>query len=375
MPHIGLGGLSPAAFLRRHWQKRPLLVRSAWQPGGGLPDLAQLLALARRADVESRRVSRRGSRWVLEHGPFDARRFRNPPRRNWTLLVSGVNQHVPAVERLMRQFDFLPRARMDDVMVSYAAPGGGVGPHEDSYDVFLLQGAGRRVWRLQRPGRFARVPDSALRQIADFAPDTEYLVEPGDLLYLPPGWGHDGVALEPCWTYSVGCRAPRGAELGLALLDYLQERGLPDARYRDPGLHPAARPAQIGAALVSYARRTLRKVRWSAGDVTRVLGCHLTVPKPHVVFEPRGRVASRAAFLRRLADAQVVLDARSQLLYRGTEFFLNGEVVPVSARQRRALAPLADDRRAGGARLARAGLCALLRAWYAAGAIHLERGP
>lgn len=374
MPHISFGGLSPAAFLRRHWQKRPLLVRSAWRPGAGLPDLAQLLALARRADVESRRVSRRGARWVVEQGPFQARHFRNPPGRNWTLLVNDAQQHVPALERLMRQFDFLPRARMDDVMVSYAAPGGGVGPHEDSYDVFLLQGAGRRVWRLQRPGRFARVPGSPLRQIADFEPDTEYLVEPGDLLYLPPGWGHDGVALEPCWTFSVGCRAPRGAELALALLDYLQERGLPDARYRDPGLRPVAKPAQIGAALVRYARRTLRKVHWSAGDVARVLGRHLTVPKPHIVFEPRARVPARAAFLRQLAGAQVALDARSQLLYRGAEFFLNGEVVPVSARQQRALAQLADERRASGAHLARAGLGVLLREWYAAGAIRLEPG-
>jgi 50S ribosomal protein L16 3-hydroxylase len=374
MPHIGLGGLSPAAFLRRHWQKRPLLARSAWQPGEGLPDLDRLVALACRSDVESRRVSRRGRRWALEHGPFHARQFRNPPARNWTLLVNGVDQHVPAVEQLMRRFEFLPRARMDDVMVSYAAPGGGVGPHEDSYDVFLLQGAGRRLWRLQRPGRFARVPASPLRQIADFEPDTEYLVEPGDILYLPPGWGHDGVALEPCWTFSVGCRAPRGAELALALLDYLHERGLPDARYRDPGLRPAANPAQIGRALVNYAQRTLRKVRWSANDVTRVLGCHLTLPKPHVVFEPRERVPPRAAFLRQLAGAQVALDARSQLLYRGAEFFLNGDVVPVSARQRRPLARLADERRAAGAHLARAGLGALLREWYAAGAVHLERG-
>jgi 50S ribosomal protein L16 3-hydroxylase len=164
--------------------------------------------------------------------PAGAIRARALARRNWTLLVNGVNLHRCA-ERLLRRFSFIPQARLDDVMVSYAAPGGGVGPHFDSYDVFLVQGAGRGAGacarRALRPG--ARRPAQADRR---FRAEQEVVLEPGDLLYLPPGWGHDGVALDACFTCSVGFRAPRGAELAAAFLDHLHERGLPDAATATP---------------------------------------------------------------------------------------------------------------------------------------------
>lgn len=368
-----LGGLSTREFLRHHWQKRPLLARAVGFAPAGMPQRTKLLALACRSDVESRLVTRRAGRWRLEHGPFQRRRFASLPARDWSLLVNGVNLQVPAAERLLRRFEFLPQARLDDVMVSYAVPGGGVGPHCDSYDVFLLQGPGRRLWRLQRARRFTPLADAPLRLIADFAPEEEYLLEPGDLLYLPPGWAHDGIALEPCFTYSVGCRAPRGAELALAMLDYLHERGLPDAEFRDPALRPALRSAQIGAPMVDFARRVLRRLRWSSRDVQRVLGRHLTTPKPHVVFRPPRRLPGRAAFLRQLVHRTVVLDARSALLYRGSTFFLNGEDVASRPAQRRPLARLADRRRCAGAALARAGLGAQLYAWYGRGYLDLER--
>jgi len=368
-----LGGLSRRDFLRRHWQKRPLLARAAWAVPAGLPRRAGLFALACRSDVESRLVLRRAARWQVEHGPFSRDRLRRLPASRWTLLVNGVNLHVLAAEQLLRRVDFVPQARLDDVMVSYAAPGGGVGPHFDSYDVFLLQGAGRRLWRLQRARRFALVPEAPLKLIADFSPDEEYLLEPGDVLYLPPGWGHDGIALEPCWTYSIGCRAPGGAELALALLDYLHERGLPDAEYRDRALRPAAHSAEIGARMIGFAQRALRRLRWTARDVRRLLGRHLTAPKPHVAFAPPRRPLARAAFLRRLARGDVALDARSLLLYRGRLFFLNGEEIVLRPAQRRALARLADRRRCAGAALARAGLGEQLFAWYRYGYLRLER--
>lgn len=367
-----LGGLSGRVFLRRHWQKRPLLARAASPVPSGLPRRAGLFALACRSDVESRLVMRRAGRWLLEHGPFRRERLARLPERDWTLLVNGVNLHVPAAEQLLRRFDFLPQARLDDVMVSYAAPGGGVGPHFDSYDVFLLQAAGRRLWRLQRARRFALVTGAPLKLIADFAPEDEYLVEPGDLLYLPPGWAHDGVALEPCCTYSIGCRTPRGAELSLALLDYLHERGLPDAEYRDRGLRPAARAAEIGAPMIEFARRVLRRLRWTAADVQRVLGRHLTTPKPQVVFVPPRRPLARAAFLRRLARRDVALDARTLLFYRGARYFLNGEELALRAGQRRPLSRLADRRRGSGAALARAGLGDRLYRWYRHGYLRLD---
>ena len=373
MPDRLLGGLSPREFLRRHWQKRPLLVRAAWHPAPGLPRLAQLLALARRSEAESRLVLRRGSNWRVERGPIRRAQLQRLPARNWTLLLNGSDHHFPAAEKLLRSFDFLPRARLDDVMVSYAAPGGGVGPHCDAYDVFLLQARGRRIWRLQRPRRFEFEPEAPLKLISGFTPDEEYLVEPGDLLYLPPGWGHDGIALDRCWTYSVGCSAPSGAELALALLDYLHERGLPDANFRDPDLRPAGRPAEIGSSLMKFAHQVSRRIHWTGADVAHAMGRQLTTPKPQTVFAPPAQPLSAVSFRRQLGRRDVALDARTRLLYRGALFFVNGETVAVPVAMRARLARLADRRQVRGAAFARAGSAALLYDWYRSGYLRLER--
>jgi 50S ribosomal protein L16 3-hydroxylase len=336
-----LGGLTPKEFLRRHWQKRPLFVRRAFDAVRNVVGLDEMLTLARRDDVESRIVERSRGRWETAHGPFARAR---PKARDWTILVSGVNLESSVAERLLRRFDFIPQARVDDLMVSYATPGGGVGPHVDSYDVFLLQGPGRRRWTIGG------------------SPRKTFVCEPGDLLYLPPGVQHDGVALEPCFTYSVGFRAPRGAELGAAFLDWLHERGLPDAVYRDPDLAPSRRPARIPAAMIDYAGKTLARIRWSRDDVGTFLGEYLTMPKPHVVFRPR-----RTA--RRLRDSIVRLDPKTQLLYGGGRFYVNGEAVKLRSA---ALERLADRRWAHGAELARGPLARLIFAWQRAGYLHFE---
>jgi 50S ribosomal protein L16 3-hydroxylase len=254
-------------------------------------------------------------------------------------------------------------------MVSYAAPGGGVGPHFDSYDVFLLQARGRRRWRLSRARNFNLVADVPLKLIAGFRAEQEIVLEPGDLLYLPPGWGHDGVALDPCTTYSIGFRAPRGAELAASFLDYLHERGLPDAGYRDPGLRPAARPARIGGDMVAFAEAQLRRIRWRRGDVEEFLGRYLSTPKANIVF--KGSLAPSPS----LSRCEVILDARTQFLYLNSRFFINGEVLRPRASQRQALAALADLRRAPGRALARAGLGRLILEWRRSGYLSLEPGP
>jgi 50S ribosomal protein L16 3-hydroxylase len=372
MEEAPLGGLSPQEFLRRHWQKRPLLVRRALPGFAGVIGRPALFALAGRDDAESRLVERRRNRWQVTHGPLPRSRLDRlaaPGARNWTLLVNGVNGHRSAADRLLRRFAFVPQARLDDVMVSYAAPGGGVGPHVDSYDVFLVQGAGRRRWRLARRRPFALVPGAPLRLIADFEPDEEMVLEPGDLLYLPPGWGHDGVALEPCFTCSVGFRAPRGAELAAAFLDYLHERGLPDAGYRDPDLRPATHPARLGGDLLAFAAHQLGRIRWGRADVAEFLGRYLTTPKPEVVFR-RARGEAPA-----LSACDVVLDGRTQMLYAGQRFFLNGESFTPAARQRGPLAALADRRRAPGRELAHAGLGERVLGWRRDGFLHLQEHP
>jgi len=256
-----LGGLRPRAFLRRYWQKRPLFVRAALPHFAGVVDKRTLAALARRDDVESRIVVRHGARRETTHGPFT--RVSLPGRS--TLLVNGVNHHVAAADELLQRFAFVPQARLDDVMVSYATPGGGVGPHVDRYDVFLLQGPGVRRWRVG---------------------NRQYLAHAGDLLYLPPGMRHDGVALDHCFTYSIGFRAPRGAELGAAFLDWLHERGLPDEDYGDGALRPARRAGQVPDEMISFADGLLGRIRWTRRDVERFMGEYLSEPKAHVVFRP-----------------------------------------------------------------------------------------
>ncbi|MGE0875005.1 MAG: cupin domain-containing protein [Burkholderiales bacterium] len=367
-----LGGLSPRAFLRRHWQKRPLLVRGAIPGGLEAASRAALEALAARDSVESRVVQRKARRWQVAHGPFPRAALARLPQRDWSLLVQGVNHHLPAAEGLLRRFSFIPQARLDDVMASYAAPGGGVGPHWDSYDVFLLQASGRRVWNICRPRAFEAIPGQPLRLIAGFVAEDEYLLEPGDMLYLPPGWGHDGIALDDSVTCSVGFRAPSGAELGAAFLDFLADRGLPDAAWRDPGMRPSAHPARIDADFLRQARAMIGRVRWSRRDIDAFLGTWLTTPKPQVTFERRERVPGAAAFARSLAASAVVLDPRSLMLYRGSRIYLNGESLEPEGALGAALRELADARRAPGRRFRGAHAAALLRDWYRSGFLHLE---
>jgi 50S ribosomal protein L16 3-hydroxylase len=336
-----LGDLTAREFLRRYWQKRPLFVRAALADLPGL-ELRLLQSLAARDDVESRIVERRGRRRETLHGPF--KNAKAQPA-GWTLLVNGLNLHVAAADRLLQRFNFVPQARLDDVMVSYATPGGGVGPHADNYDVFLLQGRGRRAWRVE---------------------NKRFVAQPGDLLYLPPRVVHDGVALEPCFTYSIGFRAPRGGELGAAFLDWLHERGLPEADYRDPGLAPAKRPGRIPQEMLAFAARLLQRIRWSPREIERFLGEYLSEPKPHVVFTP----GNRGGELRR---SLVRLDPKTRMLYRGRRFFINGETIELRGNNAARLRELADRRVLHGARLARAPLAGLISGWQRLGYVNLER--
>ncbi len=375
-----LGGLSAAAFLRKHWQKKPLLVRQAVRGFRGLLSRAELFALAGRDDVESRLVRHVRGRWTLTHGPFRAAELKSLPARDWTLLVQGVNLHVAAVDALLRRFAFIPYARLDDVMVSYAAPGGGVGPHVDSYDVFLLQGEGRRRWQLScHLGRQPELsPDDSLpvKILTRFRPDAEYTVEPGDMLYLPPAYAHDGVAVGACTTYSIGFRAPSAQELGTAFLDWLRDSIALEGRYADPSLAPATEPARIGRTMQTRFSAMLAGVRWSDAIVGRFLGCYLSEPKPSIFFEPPSRPLGLAAFRLAAARRGVSLDRRTQLLYDSRNVFLNGTVLDSAAHDTAVIKRLANERQLSGVILAganstRAAAVALFHRWYRDGFLHL----
>ncbi len=376
-----LGGLSPATFMRRHWQKKPLLVRQAWP--GVQPPLARpaLFELAGAEGVESRLVERRAgvaateaAAWRVRHGPFLRRRLPPASRPGWTLLVQGLDLHVPAARTLLEAFRFVPEARLDDLMVSWASDGGGVGPHLDAYDVFLLQVAGRRRWRIGRPVRDADfVPGAPLKLLAQFEPEQEWVLEPGDLLYLPPGWGHDGEAVGgDCMTASVGFRAPSERELAADLIARLADEvteALADERaagaapggrrYRDPAQPATATPGALPVGLVAFAAEAVtRALHEDPQWLARALGEALSEPKPNVWFEAGEAVGVASGVPVRLAD-------RSRMLYDERHVFLNGQAYEARGRDATLMRRLADARRLSVAERRRlsVGAAALLDQW------------
>lgn len=279
-----LGSLTHEDFLRRHWQRRPLLVR------GALPDFQSpispddLAGLACEADVESRLVSGRlGGSWQLEHGPFEEETFTRLPDRDWTLLVQDVDKWVPEVAALLALFRFIPDWRIDDVMVSFAAPGGSVGPHTDQYDVFLWQAQGRRRWQLSERFDPTLLPDIDLKILERFSSEQEFVVEPGDLLYLPPNVAHYGLALDTAMTLSIGFRAPNQRELIGACAEELIGSAREELRFCDPGRPVAEHPSRLGEADLRQLRELVRSgLALEDDQLDRFLGRTLTRPKLHL---------------------------------------------------------------------------------------------
>ena len=372
-----LGGLSASTFLRRHWQKQPLLVRGAIPGFNGILDLDDMIELACRDDCESRLVVRDANRWIIEHGPFVRKRLSRLPARNWTLLLQGVDQMLPAARQLLSHFDFIPYSRLDDLMVSYAPEGGGVGAHFDSYDVFLLQGPGQRQWRVGRQRDLALVANAPLKILKRFAPEGQCLLSAGDMLYLPPAIAHDGVAVDACYTYSVGFRAPSHQELTSQFLIYLEERPNGGGRYSDPDLSVQARPAQIGAGMIEKVERILGDISWTRRDVAKFLGGYLTEPKPHVVFAPPRNPLSESAFSRASRRDGVELALASLMLYGKADLFINGEQYKMHKSLANPMRCLADAHRLAGHRIPWKGqVTELLYRWYRAGYICLlKSGP
>jgi 50S ribosomal protein L16 3-hydroxylase len=363
-------GLDAAAFMRSHWQREPLLIRQAL-PGFSDPlSPREVLALAGDPDATSRLVRRRGTSCSLEHGPFPPSRFKQLPRRDWTVLVQDTNHFSRRADELLARFDFIPHARIDDVMVSYAVPGGSVGPHVDSYDVFLLQGQGRRRWQISRQDDHSFVPGIDLKILERFTPEAEWTLEAGDMLYLPPGVAHHGVAESECLTWSIGFRAPTDAELVAGFLDFLRDRLAPAGQYRDPGAAPARHAGEIPADLLAHAASAMGSIRWDPALLREFAGRFLSEPKAHVYFTPPRRPLTRAQFAREAARHGVALDPRSRLMFSGTMFFVNGEAAEVPAKARAMLQGLADRRRIAGPVRAPREFWDVTHGWYLQGFAH-----
>ena len=364
--------------MRRHWQKKPLLVRQAIPGFQPLLSRTELFKLAARPEVESRLVQQQAKGWRMKSGPFGARSLPAVGTPGWTLLVQGVDLHDSRAHGLLQQFRFVPDARLDDLMMSYASAGGGVGPHFDSYDVFLLQASGSRRWKIGRQKDLSLQEGVPLKILQNFVPDQEFVLEAGDMLYLPPLYAHDGLAQagldakgksSDCMTYSIGFRAPRRAELARELLQRLADFGADeeaDSRqplYRDPSQAATDTPAAVPASLLAFSQQAEQQVLKDPLALACVLGEYLTEPKASVWFEePAGQWDSRHA-------AGLCLDGRSRMMYDLEHVFINGESYRAKGADAKLMRRLADQRglTASQLRLASAAALDLLADWHAAG--------
>lgn len=277
-----LAGFDVDQFLGEYWQKRPLLIRGAWDRWRNPLDPDELAGLACEEGIESRLVTRDGTKLKMESGPLAETRFAELDALAWTLLVQAVDHHVPEVAALIEPFRFVPDWRIDDVMVSYATDGGGVGPHYDQYDVFLVQGLGRRRWRVgpRCDDATALIPHEDLRLIADFEAAGDWVLEPGDILYVPPGFAHDGVAVgDDCMTYSIGFRAPSRAELIEGWSAARADAAASDDRYADPDLARQAHPGEIAPAAIDRLHAMVIEALSDRHAFVRWFGRHATLPK------------------------------------------------------------------------------------------------
>lgn len=375
-----LGGLTPQQFMRRHWQKKPLLVRQAIPGFTPLLNRRELFGLAAQPQVESRLVQQQAKGWRMKQGPFGPRSLPTLSSPAWTLLVQGVDLHDARAHALLQNFRFVPDARLDDLMISFATAGGGVGPHFDSYDVFLLQASGRRRWKIGRQKDLSLQDGVPLKILQNFEPEEEFVLEAGDMLYLPPRYAHDGLA-EPCvgadgkandcMTYSIGFRAPAKAELASELLQRLADftgdvaEGS-DGRqllYRDASQPATPTPAEVPSSLLEFAQKAVHDALKDPLALACVLGEYMTEPKASVWFDE-----ALDDWAPRHPDG-LCLDPRSRMMYDADHVFLNGESYRAGGSDAALMQRLANQRMLTAADLRRASpaALALLADWHAAG--------
>ena len=362
-PMTLLGQLSPADFMQQYWQRQPLVIRQAIPGFQPLLSREQLAALASQDEVESRLIGDfPDGGWQMERGPFEAEELPGHDEPKWTLLVQGVDLHDARVHALMQQFRFIPDARLDDVMISYATEGGGVGPHFDSYDVFLLQAMGKRRWRIGRQQDRTLLPDLPVRILADFQPEEEFVLEPGDMLYLPPGWAHDGVAVEgECMTYSIGFRVPQRGDLARELLGRMADPAadpLGEALYEDADQPAVQASAAIPVSMQDFARQAIAEALQDDDNLACALGEYLTEPKANVWFDVPEQQPEAL-------QACYWLDRRTRMLYDEQHVFINGESYRAAGEDAALMRQLANQRQLDADTLAAASedARALLLSW------------
>jgi 50S ribosomal protein L16 3-hydroxylase len=340
--HSLLGNITPAEFLKKFWQKRPLLIRNALPDGYAPLNREALFALAAREEVESRLITHFAQSWKLAHGPFA--QLPSVKKKAWSLLVQGVNLHDDQADQLLQQFRFIPDARLDDLMISYASDAGGVGPHFDSYDVFLLQAHGQRRWRISAQKDLTLKSGMPLKILDNFQPTEEFILNPGDMLYLPPHYAHEGVAIGECITCSIGFRAPDWQSLGESFLNFMADSVELPGRYSDPDLQPTRLPARIDDGMLDQVMKAFTQLASTPADVAIFLGEYLSEPKPSTVFERPTRPLSLARFQAKVEKNGLKLPRKTRMLYRGKLVFINGESAQANGPDRKILEQLANHR-------------------------------
>ncbi|MBV1776497.1 cupin domain-containing protein [Burkholderiaceae bacterium DAT-1] len=326
MSHTMLGNITPETFLSDYWQKKPLLIRNAVSHFDWLPQLQDLLALAQDEDVESRLVEFKKEQWHCETGPFKPSRFKKLGETDWTVLVQNVNHHIPFADELLHRINFIPKVRLDDLMISWAPPGGGVGPHFDSYDVFLLQVGGKKRWQISHSSDLELVEGAPLKILKHFEPDEEWVLEHGDMLYLPPRFPHNGVSIEAGMTWSIGFRAPKTQEVATQFMDYLRDKitDLP-GMYADPDLKATSEPARMPADFVAQIKTMLEQVKWDDAMIAEFAGRYFSEPKQHVFYDMPEEEHDHASFAKRVEQVGARLDLKTVLLYDDVKFYINGD--------------------------------------------------
>jgi 50S ribosomal protein L16 3-hydroxylase len=341
-----LNQLTPAEFLAEYWQKKPLLIRQAIPNFQGLLTPNELAGLACEEDAQSRIVKNVDDTWQLTHGPFDEEMLTTLPKKNWTLLVQSVNHHLTEATALLSQFNFIPHARLDDLMISYAPRGGSVGPHMDSYDVFLLQGSGKRRWKINTKPDLTLIDNVPLRILKHFKAEQEWVLEPGDMLYLPPNIAHHGISQDDdCMTYSIGFRVPKTQDLIQGFLEHLQDTIQIEGLYEDADLSLQPHPAAISDAMIEKVSALLQAITWDKTTISDFLGRYLTEPKHDVIFEALTDEITIDHIAQRLSKQSISLDLKSQLLFDSKhQFYMNGESLTVPSNIVKQVCELADKR-------------------------------
>ena len=338
-PWALFGGISPNLFMERYWHKKPLLVRKAI-PAFSLAmqnseDLdspipaSELIQLASQDSVESRLI--KANPWSFDTGPFTKKSIPALSRPNWTLLLQGMEAHHPAAAKILSWFRFIPDARLDDLMISIAGIGGGVGPHFDSYDVFLIQMSGRRRWQISQQKDLSLSPNLPLKILQRFKPEHDWVLEPGDMLYLPPHIAHDGVALDAgCQTWSVGFRSPSFKELlqeGLwRLAESLEDIPELERKFADPLQKATLNAEQIPEELIKQITAKLRELKLDqVGQFLPGITAYLSEPKQQAFFEGPAKPLSPSRFSKHVGSMRLLPNSKTRILSLGKEVFCNGE--------------------------------------------------